>query len=142
MGYRVGSTADSFLQSIEDIMPAKNAADQAAVLDFRVLAQGANVSNYWTYPGSLTTPPCTEAVDWHVIMTPFSITQQQLDKFTTAIGWAQQGGTFRPPQPLHQRTVEGCTVSQTAATTTAAATTAVTVSGNATTTAVANTTGN
>jgi len=39
----------------------------------------AGTNDYWNYPGSLTTPPCTEKVDWTVLSTPWSISQAQLD---------------------------------------------------------------
>jgi len=36
---------------------------------------------YWTYTGSLTTPPCTEGVRWFVIQEPLSISLVQLHQF-------------------------------------------------------------
>merc|ERR1712146_734977 len=37
-----------------------------------------------------------------------TMTQAQLDKFKTAIGWINENGNFRPPQPLNGRVVTGC----------------------------------
>jgi carbonic anhydrase len=31
-----------------------------------------------TYPGSLTTPPCTQGVLWHVLQTPQTISRGQV----------------------------------------------------------------
>ncbi|MEZ5412032.1 MAG: carbonic anhydrase family protein [Acidimicrobiales bacterium] len=35
----------------------------------------------WRYPGSLTTPPCTEGVSWNVLATPAAVSQSQIDGF-------------------------------------------------------------
>jgi hypothetical protein len=34
-----------------------------------------------TYPGSLTTPPCTQGVLWHVMQTPLTISRGQVRGF-------------------------------------------------------------
>jgi carbonic anhydrase len=36
----------------------------------------------WAYAGSLTTPPCTEGVRWHVMSTSLQVSAAQLDAFT------------------------------------------------------------
>ena len=38
---------------------------------------------YYSYQGSLTTPPCTENINWYVIDNRFTITSPQLSLFTT-----------------------------------------------------------
>lgn len=38
--------------------------------------------DYWTYEGSLTTPPCSEIVDWMVAMEPIEVAASDIEKFT------------------------------------------------------------
>lgn len=37
-----------------------------------------NTRDYWTYPGSLTTPPCCESVQWIVFREPVEISAEQV----------------------------------------------------------------
>ena len=77
-------------------------------LDFKEVLSGLDLEHYWSYDGSFTTPPCTEAVDWYVLMAKATASQAQLDKFRTAMGWTQAKGNFRKPQPISGRTIYGC----------------------------------
>lgn len=55
---------------------------------------------YFHWEGSLTTPPCSEGVDWNMMKTPISISAEQLSAF--------QGlypNNYRPVQPLNERTL-------------------------------------
>ncbi|WP_394889823.1 carbonic anhydrase [Mesorhizobium sp. AaZ16] len=38
--------------------------------------------SYWSYEGSLTTPPCSEIVDWMVVREPLQVDASDIDKFT------------------------------------------------------------
>jgi len=40
-----------------------------------------DVSNFWRYQGSLTTPPCSEVVTWTLFVDAHPITTQQIEKF-------------------------------------------------------------
>ena len=55
---------------------------------------------YYTFAGSLTTPPCTENVTWFVLKTPEAISQAQADAFGRI--YPQDA---RPIQPLYGRQV-------------------------------------
>lgn len=57
-------------------------------------------NNYYYYKGSLTTPPCSEIVNWLIFEQPIQISAQQLEKFTKIIG-----NNARPIQPLNNRLV-------------------------------------
>jgi len=77
-------------------------------LGFKGIFGSNPLTKYWSYHGSFTTPPCTEAVDFYIMQTPATMSMAQLNKFKTNIGWTNAGGNFRPPQKLGSRIVEGC----------------------------------
>lgn len=52
------------------------------------------------YPGSLTTPPCSEGVAWTVMTTPISASKAQIDAFV-----ARYPDNARPVQPLGDRSL-------------------------------------
>mmetsp|Transcript_39575 Transcript_39575/g.95031 ORF Transcript_39575/g.95031 Transcript_39575/m.95031 type:complete len:1438 (+) Transcript_39575:75-4388(+) len=113
--FKVGATENAWLKKIEDSLPGNDGhaerrlAAQTVTMDLSTVFTGVQMDEYWTYDGSFTTPPCTEAVDWVVMMTELEITQAQLDKVESALGW--ESGNFRPPQPLNGRVVDGCAAS-------------------------------
>lgn len=42
-----------------------------------------NTAAYYTYHGSLTTPPCSEIVNWFVLKTPIQVSKAELEKFAS-----------------------------------------------------------
>lgn len=54
--------------------------------------------DYFRYEGSLTTPPCSETVDWAVLADPITASEAQLEAFAHL-----HQGNARPVQPLHRR---------------------------------------
>jgi len=58
-------------------------------------------THHFSYHGSLTTPPCTEGVQWIVLRDPIAMSAQQIAQFVSIIGH-----NARPIQSLHGRSIE------------------------------------
>jgi carbonic anhydrase len=56
---------------------------------------------YWTYTGSLTTPPCTEGVRWFLFEQELTMSRAQMQAFAKAFKL-----NSRPLQDLHGRRIE------------------------------------
>jgi len=57
--------------------------------------------SYYNYKGSLTTPPCSEVVNWYVLKTPITASKQQIKLFSKILN-----NNYRPVQPLNSRTIQ------------------------------------
>jgi carbonic anhydrase len=57
--------------------------------------------NYFTFMGSLTTPPCTEDVLWLVLKTPMPVSKEQLAGFATVYK-----NNVRPVQAVNNRVIK------------------------------------
>ena len=55
---------------------------------------------YYTFPGSLTTPPCSENVTWFVLKRPVTISSAEIEQFSKLYRH-----DARPTQPLYDRVV-------------------------------------
>jgi len=60
-----------------------------------------DVASYYHYVGSLTTPPCSENVQWYLLKTPKTASKQQIEHFREFYV-----DNERPVQELHDRRVE------------------------------------
>ena len=56
---------------------------------------------YYGFNGSLTTPPCSEGVAWHVVKEPIALSKAQIVSFRAIFK-----KNARPVQPINGRTVE------------------------------------
>lgn len=66
-------------------------------------------SHLFNYDGSLTTPPCSEIVNWWVINNPLSISMSELERLRETYGdrpAADKGHNNRPTQDLNDRKVK------------------------------------
>jgi len=73
-------------------------SEQAFALDLRqMLPEGGG---YFNYSGSMTTPPCTEGVQWLLAREPLAIREEH-------VAWLNQqtGPNARPVQPIGKRQV-------------------------------------
>ncbi len=57
-------------------------------------------TNYYTYDGSFTTPPCTEGVKWFVLKQAMTISAAQLEQYNVLYS-----NNVRPLQPLNGRKI-------------------------------------
>ncbi|XP_012912396.1 carbonic anhydrase 5A, mitochondrial isoform X3 [Mustela putorius furo] len=93
------------------VYPAEGA--RAAVGPFQPSCLLPACRDYWTYPGSLTTPPLSESVTWIVQKRPIEVAQDQLAAFRTllssALGEEERSmvDNYRPLQPLMNRKRDG-----------------------------------
>jgi carbonic anhydrase len=55
---------------------------------------------YYTFSGSLTTPPCSEDVTWYILKQPVTVTEAEIERFSKLYR-----NNERPPQPLYDRVV-------------------------------------
>ena len=88
------------LKPVFDNLP-KNAGGTAKIENFNPAAFLPVDPTYFAYVGSLTTPPCSEEVKWHVMKQPVEISYKQLAAFK-----ALYRMNARPVQPLNGRRVQ------------------------------------
>ena len=57
-------------------------------------------TGYYRYMGSLTTPPCSEGVNWYLLTQPIAASMEQVKAFAAAVD-----ANNRPTQPVNNRLV-------------------------------------
>lgn len=106
------------LKKLTDLLPSLTHSGDTAESGFNfdpsVMLPG-DKSKYWTYSGSLTTPPCFESVTWVVFQEPIELSEEQLNllrsmktiKKDDPAPEDELGGcmhdNYRPPLPLGDR---------------------------------------
>ncbi|XP_056101754.1 uncharacterized protein LOC130080431 [Rhinichthys klamathensis goyatoka] len=74
------------------------------------LLEGVNMTEYYRYQGSLTTPNCNEVVIWTVFKDPIKVSQDLINRFSTTTFFKASPpvlttNNFRGVQPLNGRVV-------------------------------------
>ena len=92
---------DAFLDQFWDSMPAEEGKKADWSGGFSILDALPDDRTFYTYKGSLTTPPCSETVTWLVMKQPMTVSKSQVEKFKAIA----HGNTNRPVQPLYGRVI-------------------------------------
>ena len=90
-----------FLRTLWKNFP-QNSGEEFESSSVRINANNLLPKNtlYFNYSGSLTTPPCSEGVNWMVLMQPVEVSEAQVKAFTDLFPLS-----VRPVQPLNGRVV-------------------------------------
>ncbi len=89
-----------FIQTLWDEMPSEVNHEQTGHAKINGAQLLPSNGSYYHFSGSLTTPPCSEDVQWYVMQTPLEVSAKQIKKFVSAVGH-----NARPAQPLNDRGV-------------------------------------
>ncbi|KAM5280823.1 carbonic anhydrase 2 isoform 2-T2 [Ctenodactylus gundi] len=108
---KVGS-ANPGLQKVLDMLGSiKTKGKSADFTNFDPSILLPESLDYWTYPGSLTTPPLLESVIWIVLKQPITVSSEQMSQFRK-LHFNSEGESeepmvdnWRPVQPLKGRQV-------------------------------------
>lgn len=90
------------IQKIWENIPAAGTVNKPEGLTLRAGELLPMKGTYYTYPGSLTVPPCSEGVKWHLLQQHIEISMEQLNAFQTFFP-----NNARPIQPMNGRVVKG-----------------------------------
>mmetsp|Transcript_14130 Transcript_14130/g.27907 ORF Transcript_14130/g.27907 Transcript_14130/m.27907 type:complete len:223 (+) Transcript_14130:414-1082(+) len=102
---REGATSPDFVQEIVEKTVQKANSNMVIELDYGDLLKDIGLhkkqeTGYLSYAGSLTTPPCTEGVQWVLIDTGMTVKKEHIVSLSKL-----EKHNVRPLQPLNGRTV-------------------------------------
>ena len=93
-------TENNFLGDVFSEIPSEEKVEEQTDLMLNLSDFIPPTQAYYTYIGSLTTPPCTVGVDWILFDEPIQASTEQIAMFTEV-----HDNTARPVQPLQNRRV-------------------------------------
>jgi carbonic anhydrase len=91
---------NAFLSRFMDHLPNKTTTKHSSSDEYNPAEVFPSNRSYFTYPGSLTTPPCTQNVIWFVLENPVEASAEQIGVFE-----ATMHENFRPVRPLQERAI-------------------------------------
>ncbi len=90
-----------FIQTIWNHIPEEQGHEQAYNIKINVYDFLPKDKSYYAFEGSLTTPPCSEGVQWLVLKNPVEVSADQIKKFSSYYKM-----NARPTQPLNGRVIK------------------------------------
>lgn len=87
---------------LEDYLPIQTGETKIIDSNFDLNLNLPENREYYTYPGSLTTPPCTEGVLWFVFKHPITVSVEQVKELQVLMPL----NNYRGEQPLNARVVK------------------------------------
>lgn len=109
---KIGPASQGLQKITEALHSIKTKGKRAAFANFDPCSLLPGNLDYWTYPGSLTTPPLLECVTWIVLKEPITVSSEQMSHFRklnfNAEGEAEElmVDNWRPAQPLKNRKIK------------------------------------
>lgn len=91
---------NAVIDAIWSIMPTHAGEKKQTDTKINVANLLPTSTTYYNYSGSLTTPPCSEGVNWMVLKHPVEVSSDQVAAFTNIFS-----KSVRPVQPLHGRSI-------------------------------------
>ena len=95
-------TENAFLKSYMEAVAVQGKNVAANSVPVREFFNQIDMTDYWSYPGSLTTPPCSEGIKWSVVKEVQSLSVEQLAIFKDNMG---ERGNNRVVMDLNERTL-------------------------------------
>lgn len=106
---RKGGNPSDLIDRIMTNAPLTEGANEVEHEDLNVLRLLPQKRGYYTYSGSLTTPPCSEGVHWIVLVEPVNISQFALNTLHNIVSQFHDYGGYpnnnRPVLPVNGRTI-------------------------------------
>ncbi len=87
---------------LESYLPLKTGQTKTIDASFDLNKNLPNSKGYYNYIGSLTTPPCTEGVNWFVFKNPITVSLKQVKELQKLMPL----NNYRNEQPLNGRVVK------------------------------------
>jgi carbonic anhydrase len=96
-----GKRSDSFT-FLEKYLPVGNGETKLIHADFDLNLNLPSNRDYYTYNGSLTTPPCTQNVTWFIYKTPIIVSVNQVKRLQKSLPL----NNYRGEQSINERTIK------------------------------------
>lgn len=93
---------NAFISALWSNLPQQSGVDRVIQgVKINASALPPAEQSYYQYAGSLTTPPCSEGVNWMVLKQPIEVSKAQIQQFESIYS-----DNARPVQPLNNRQVK------------------------------------